>query len=128
MGAWVKINEGWYDQGSTAILQLRNRLLNPRTYSEQNRRLIANDGARYRAGKRIASTSAETGVNNLVASRMVKKQQMRWSKRRATPLLQVRIALANGDLEHRLAYPPPEQPRQNIISPFVPGPLFQCAA
>jgi hypothetical protein len=85
-------------------------------------------GARYREGRRIASTAAEASVNNLVARRMVKKQQMRWSERGANLLLQVRVALANGDLAERLAYRPPIQPRQTIISPFVPVPLFRRAA
>jgi hypothetical protein len=75
------------EQGSTAILQLRSGLLNLRTYIEQNRGSIANYGARYRERKRIASTSAEASVNNIVARRMVKKQQMRWSERGANLLL-----------------------------------------
>ncbi len=116
------------ERGRAAILQLRSGLLNLRTYFEQNRRSIANYGARYREGKRIASTAAEAGVNNLVARRMVKKQQMRWSERGANLLLQVRVFLANGDLAERLAYQPPKQPLQAIISPFVPIPLFQRAA
>lgn len=41
---------------------------------------------------------------------------------------QIRRALANGDLENRLAYQPPGRPRQSIISPFVLVPLFQNAA
>jgi hypothetical protein len=69
---------------------------------------------------RIASTSAEASVNNLVAKRMVKKQQMRWTQNGANLLLQVRVALANGDLAERLAYRPPAQPKQPVISHFVP--------
>ena len=99
-----------------------------RTYIEQNRGSIANYGARYRETKRIASTSAEANVNNLVARRMVKKQQMRWSERGANLLIQVRVALANVELAERLAYQPPIQPKQTIISPFVPVPLFHRAA
>jgi hypothetical protein len=116
------------EQGNTAILQLPSGLLNLRTYIEQNRGSIANYGARYREGKRIASTSAEASVNNLVAKRMVKKQQMRWTQNGANLLLQVRVALANGDLAERLAYRPPPQPKQPVISHFVPVPLFQRAA
>jgi len=116
------------EKSSSAIVPLRGGLLNLRTYIEQNRGSITNYGARYREGKRIASTSAEASVNNLVARRMVKKQQMRWSERGANMLLQVRVALANGDLAERLAYRPPIQPRQTIISPFVPVPLFRRAA
>lgn len=89
---------------------------------------ITNYGARYREGRRIASTAAEANVNNLVARRMVKKQQMRWSVRGANLLLQVRVALANGDLAERPADRPPVRPRQTIISPYVPVPLFQRAA
>ncbi|MCA0273870.1 MAG: hypothetical protein LCH69_17650 [Proteobacteria bacterium] len=116
------------EQGSTVIRQLRYGLMSLRTYIEQNHGSVANYGARYRAGKRIASTSAEASVNNLVARRMVKKQQMRWSEQGANLLLQVRVALADGDLEERLAYRPPVQPWRPIISPFVPVPLFQRAA
>jgi hypothetical protein len=116
------------EQGSTAIVSLRGGLLNLRIYVEQNRSSITNYGARYREGRRIASTAAEASVNNLVARRMVKKQQMRWSERGANLLLQVRVALANGDLAERLAYQPPIQPGQTLISPFVPVPLFQRAA
>ena len=112
------------EQGSTAIHQLRSGLLNLLTYIEQNRGSIATYGGRSRKGPRIASTSAEASVNNLVASRMVKKQQMRWPEQGA----QVRVALANGNLEDRLAYQPPEQPRQNIVSPFAPVPLLQRVA
>lgn len=107
---------------------LRCGLLDLRTYIEQNRGSTANYGARYREGRRIASTAAEANVNNLVARRMVKKQQMRWSVRGANLLLQVCVALANGDLSERLDYRPPIQPSQTIISPFVPLPLFQRAA
>jgi len=116
------------EQAGSSIVPLRGGLLNLRTYIEQNRCSIANYGARYREGKRIASTAAEANVNNLVARRMVKKQQMRWSELGANLLLQVRVALANGDLAERLAYQPPIQPRQTVISPFVPLPLFQRAA
>ena len=116
------------EQGRSAIVTLRGGLLNLRIYIEQNRGSIANYGARYREGKRIASAAAEASVNNLVARRMVKKQQMRWSERGASLLLQLRVAVANGDFADRLAYQPLVQPRQAIVSPFVPLPLLQRAA
>jgi len=50
------------------------------TYVDSNRGAIINYGKRYRAGLRVASTLAESAVNSLVGKRMVKKQQMRWSK------------------------------------------------
>ncbi|NJM82538.1 MAG: hypothetical protein HC844_08580 [Tabrizicola sp.] len=102
--------------------------MNLRNCTAQNQGSIANYGARYREGKQIASRAAEASVNNLVARRMVKKQQMRWSERGANLLLHVRVARANGDPAERLAYQPPIQHRQTITSPFVPIPLFQRAA
>ena len=46
----------------------------------------------------------------------------------ANLLLQVRVAIANDDLEERLTYKPPARPRYPTISPFVPVPLFKKAA
>jgi hypothetical protein len=50
---------------------------------------------------------AESAVNALVSRRMIKKQQMGWSRRSAQLLLQVRTAVLNGDLEKQLADKPP---------------------
>lgn len=114
--------------GSTTCHLFRQGLMNLTTYIEQNRSSIANYGERYRAGKRIASTSAEASVNNLVARRMVKKQQMRWTENGANLLLQFRVAIANSNLKERLAYQSPVQSKLPVISPFVAVPLFQRAA
>ena len=71
----------------------------------------------------IATALAESGVNSLVARRMVKKQQMQWSKRGAHLLLQVRAAVLNGDLRERLTYKPPKQAhRSRIAWLFEPTP------
>ena len=69
-----------------------------RSYIRQNRSSIVNYSARYRLGKRIATSLAESSVNTLVAKRFVKKQQMRWSRPGAHYLLKVRTAVINGDL------------------------------
>jgi hypothetical protein len=88
------------------LLHLAHPLL---TYVRLNKGAIINYGARYRSGRRISTALAESAVNSLVARRMVKKQQMQWSKRGAHLLLQVRAAVLNGDLRERLAYKPPRQ-------------------
>jgi ethanolamine ammonia-lyase large subunit len=78
---------------------------------------------RYRSGRRIATALAESAVNSLVARRMVKKQQMQWSKRGAHLLLQVRAAVLNGDLRERLTYEPPKPAhRSRIAWMFEPTP------
>jgi hypothetical protein len=92
------------ERASPAIVTLRGGLSNLRIYIEQNRGWIAGCGARYREGKRIAAAAAEARVNDLAARRMAEKRQMRWPERGANPLLQVRTALANGNLADCLAY------------------------
>jgi hypothetical protein len=71
------------------------------TYICSNRTAIANYGARYRSGPRIATSLAESAVNSLVAKRMMKNQQMRWSQKGAHLMLQVRAAETNGNLRER---------------------------
>jgi hypothetical protein len=88
------------DLSATRLLHLTQPLL---TYVRSNQSAIVDYGARFRSGRRIASALAESAVNSLVARRMVKKQQMLWSKRGAHLLLQVRAAVLNGDLRERLA-------------------------
>jgi hypothetical protein len=63
----------------------------------QSARLV-NDAARYRAGMRGGTAVTEGTANFLVNRRMNKSQQMRWSRRRADPMLQVRYAVYNGTL------------------------------
>ena len=51
-----------------------------------------------RAGLRVGTALTEGTANFLVNRRMVKAQQMRWTRRGADLLLQVRCALYNGTL------------------------------
>ena len=67
-------------------------------YIAANAWSIPNYGERYRAGEPISSSTAESVVNQVIAKRMVKKQQMRWTPRGAHLLLQVRTRVLNGDL------------------------------
>jgi hypothetical protein len=97
------------------------------TYIRSNRGAIINYGARYRAGLRVATTLAESAVNSLVAKRMVKKQQMRWSQHGAHMLMQVRTAEINGELRDRLRARFRE-PEAQVPSMFKPKPpLLQAA-
>jgi hypothetical protein len=69
-----------------------------RGYIETNQHFIPNYGERYRYGEAIATGFVESTVNQVVSKRMVKKQQMRWTKRGAHLLLQVRAQVLNEDL------------------------------
>jgi hypothetical protein len=53
---------------------------------------------RHRAGLRVGTAITEGTANFLVSCRMNKSQQMRWSRRGADLLLQVRCAVYNGTL------------------------------
>src|SRR6201995_3854075 len=61
----------------------------------QSTRLV-NYAKRYRAGLRVGTSMTEGTANFLVDQRMNKAQQMRWSRRGADLLLQVRCAVYNG--------------------------------
>ncbi len=63
----------------------------------QSERLV-DYGERHRAGLRVGTALTEGTANFLVNRRMNKSQQMRWSRRGADRLLQVRCAVYNGTL------------------------------
>ena len=67
----------------------------------QSARLV-NYAARYRAGMRVGTAVTEGTANFLVNRRMNKSQQMRWSRRGADLVPQVRCAVYNGTLGFRL--------------------------
>ena len=59
---------------------------------------LVNYAERHRAGLRVSTAITEGTANFLVNRRMNKSQQMRWSRRGADLLLQVRCAVYNGTL------------------------------
>jgi hypothetical protein len=69
-------------------------------YIEANERFIPNYGERYHYGEAIATGFVESTVNQVISKWMVKKQQMRWTKKGAHLLLQVRTQVLNDAL-HR---------------------------
>ena len=77
------------------------------TYIEHNQGFIPNYGERYHQGERISTGFVESTVNQVISKRMVKKQQMQWSKRGAHLLLQIRTRVLNGEWEEtfRTWYP-----------------------
>jgi hypothetical protein len=51
--------------------------------------------ARHRRGEPISTAFVESAVNEIVAKRMNKKQQMRWNRTTVQPFLDVRTAVLN---------------------------------
>lgn len=85
-------------------------------YISLNRAFIPNYSERYRYGEAISTAFAESTVNWVVSKRMVKKQQMRWTKRGAHLLLQARTKTLNGDLRDTFCgwYPNMTQTMENL--------------
>jgi hypothetical protein len=67
----------------------------------QSARLV-NYAERFRAGLRVGTSVTEGTANFLVNRRMNKSQQMRWTRRGADLLLQVRCAVYNGKFGAKL--------------------------
>ncbi|MER9714421.1 hypothetical protein NKJ13_30215 [Mesorhizobium sp. M0174] len=78
----------WQGEGELSMSRLHSLGSQLLTYVRSNRSAIVNYGKRYQAGLRVATTLAESAVNSVIAKRMVKKQQMRWSLRGAHMLMQ----------------------------------------
>lgn len=119
--------KGSRQESEFSIARLHSLGLQLLTYIRSNRGAIVNYGKRYRAGLRVATTLAESAVNSLVGKRMVKKQQMRWSRHGAHMLMQVRTAELNGELRDRLRAPF-RQPEPNVPPKFKPKPPLLRAA
>jgi hypothetical protein len=85
-------------------------------YIEVNQNFIPNYGERYRYGETITTAFVESTINWVVSKRMVKKQQMRWTKRGAHLLLQTRTKTLNGELRDTFCswYPNMTQTVENL--------------
>ena len=70
-----------------------------KSYIEANRAFIPNFGERYRNHERISTAFVESTVNQVISKRMVKQQQMQWSKKGAHLLVQMRTKVLNNELE-----------------------------
>jgi len=66
-------------------------------YIEVNRPFIPNYAERYHAGERISTGFVESAVNQVIAKRFAKKQQMRWTRQGAHQLLQIRVKVLNEE-------------------------------
>lgn len=82
----------------------------------QSTRLV-NYAKRYRAGLRVGTSVTAGTANFLVNRRMNKSQQMRWSRRGADLLLQVRCAIYNGAPASEFGHP--LGPVSHVCSPLA---------
>ena len=68
-------------------------------YLERNAGALVPYAARRRRGQPISTAFVESAVNEIVAKRMNKAQQMRWNRVTVQPFLDVRTAVLNDTLE-----------------------------
>jgi hypothetical protein len=82
-----------------ALARLSSALRDLVMYLNTNRDSLPNYGKRYRADQPIATGWVESAVNEIIARRMVKKQQMRWNRFTVQPFLTLRVHVLNATLE-----------------------------
>jgi hypothetical protein len=77
------------------------------TYVEQNSGFIVDYAERHRYGERVSTGFVESAVNQVLAKRLVKRQQMQWTKKGAHLLVQARTKVLNEEWEacFRQQYP-----------------------
>jgi len=66
---------------------------------ERNEDALVHYAACRRRGEPISTAFVESAVNEIIAKRMNKKQQMRWNRATVQPFLDVRTAVLNNTLE-----------------------------
>jgi hypothetical protein len=106
---------------STALGCVRRTPARLPAYLDANADALPNFGDRYRAGQAISTAFAESAVNQIIATRMIKRQQMRWNRDSVQPFLTVRVAVLNNTLEEAF---------RTWHANFRPleGPAASCAA
>src|SRR6185312_147840 len=93
-----KCKMAWVEEMSPSIQKLQQATHEFHVYITTNQSFLVNYGDRYRNGETISSAFVESTVNEIISKRFVKKQQMRWTKKGAQQLLQVRIQVLNNTL------------------------------
>jgi hypothetical protein len=99
----MHVFQGERSRRTTAVLSSRklwSALREVDNYLRGQSSRLVNYAERHRAGLRVGTSMTEGTVNFLVNRRINKAQQMRWSRRGADLLLQVRCAVYNGAFGH----------------------------
>jgi hypothetical protein len=88
----------WREHPEPGRAKLTKALSELEGYTAANASAIPSYAERHLAGETISTAFVESTVNQVVAKRMVKRQQMRWTPKGAHLLLQVRSGVLNEDL------------------------------
>ena len=85
-------------RGLAGIGRLEHHVSDLLGYLERNQGALVHYAARRRNGEPISTAFVESSVNEIIAERMNKKQQMRWNRATVQPFLDVRTAVLNDTL------------------------------
>jgi hypothetical protein len=85
--------------GIAGIGRLEHHVSELLAYLERNQGALVHYAARRRNDEPISTAFVESAVNEIIAKRMNKKQQMRWNRATVQPFLDVRTAVLNDTLE-----------------------------
>ncbi|MDE3180971.1 MAG: ISKra4 family transposase [Acidobacteriota bacterium] len=86
-------------QEAPGLARLSTALQDLLQYLKANGDSLPNYGKRFRADQPISTAWVESTVNEVIAKRMVKKQQMRWNRFTVQPFVTVRVHVLNNTLE-----------------------------
>src|ERR1700677_3369640 len=95
----IPLDEAQTRARDTGIDRLQRHISELLGYLERNQDMLVHYAARRRRGEPISTAFVESAVNEIVAKRMNKKQQMRWNRTTVQPFLDVRTAVLNDALE-----------------------------
>ena len=96
LGCWAG-HEGVHDVAGAD--KLRRQVAGLLGYLGRNETALVPYAARRRRGEANATSFVESAVDEIIAWRMTRKQQMRWNRATVQPFLDVRTAVLNGTLE-----------------------------
>ena len=82
------------------VCKLRRYLEELSRYISNNADLIPNYGERHRYGEVVSTAFVESTVNQVIAKRFAKKQQMQWTPRGVHLLMQLRTRVLDGTLDN----------------------------
>jgi hypothetical protein len=99
LAALYRWTQRTYVRNEAGIGRLERHVSELLAYLERNQGALVHYAARRRHGEPISTAFVESAVNEIVAKRMNKKQQMRWSRVTVQPFLDVRTAVLNDALE-----------------------------
>jgi hypothetical protein len=92
---WAQRN---YVRDVAGISRLERHVRELLGYLEGNHGALVYYAARRRRGEAISTAFVESAVNEIIAKRMNKKQQMRWNRATVQPFLDVRTAVLDDTL------------------------------